>query len=297
MGKGFMSLLRERYLDLLGALFICGALSISPVLSAEEIANPPKVKTWCEQITPRLPKITLKNCQRSQLKTSNARSVKGLSLMVRDFAGEAGHKAPLRVLLIGGIHGDEQSAAAIVFKWMDILQKSGAPEFRWKVAPVLNPDGLLAEKPTRVNANGVDLNRNFPTPNWNPEALRYWEKKTKSDPRRYPGKTPISEPESRWVFETIRSYQPNVIISVHAPFGVLDLDGSAKPPQRFGRLIFSRVGVYPGSLGNYSGVHQDIPVLTIELPSATRLPADAEVNRIWQDMQIWIRKNVVARKA
>jgi murein tripeptide amidase MpaA len=30
--------------------------------------------------------------------------------------------------------------------------------------PVLNPDGMLAAKPRRVNANGVDLNRNFPTP-------------------------------------------------------------------------------------------------------------------------------------
>ena len=148
-----------------------------------------------------------------------------------------------------------------------------------------------------MNARGVDLNRNFPTPNWDKEALQYWAQKTKSDPRRYPGKKPISEPESLWVFNTIKSYKPDVIISVHAPFGVLDLDGPAQPPTRFGRLHFSRVGVYPGSLGNYSGLHQDIPVLTIELPHALNMPNQAEIARIWQDMQGWIRNNVAVRKS
>lgn len=67
-----------------------------------------------------------------------------------------------------------------------------------------------------------------------------------------------------------------------APFCVLDFDGPAKPPQRFGRLIFNRVGVYPGSLGNYSGLHKSIPVITIALPNAGSMPPDAEVRRIWR---------------
>ena len=104
----------------------------------------------------------------------------------------------------------------------------------------------------------------------------------------------ISEPESRWVYDTIEKFKPDVIISVHAPFGVLDLDGPAKPPKSFGRLWYNRVGVYPGSLGNYSGMHKNIPVVTIELPNALRMPPDAEVQRIWLDMQSWIRRNVPA---
>jgi hypothetical protein len=216
--------------------------------------------------------------------------------MMRDFNANVRQKQVMRVLLIGGIHGDEQTASSIVFKWLEMMQKTGVQEFHWRVAPIVNPDGLLADKPQRMNAHGIDLNRNFPTPNWEVEAPAYWEKKTKSDPRRFPGKTPVSEPESRWVFDTIKSFKPHVIISVHAPFGVLDLDGPAEPPRRFGRLLFNRVGVYPGSLGNYSGVHQEIPVLTIELPNATKMPVDAEVVRIWQDMQGWIRNNVPVRK-
>ncbi|MFZ6800747.1 DUF2817 domain-containing protein [Undibacterium sp. Di24W] len=249
---------------------------------------------WCKRVTPRLPKVSLADCRGAKLVSSGVSSVDGLALMTRDFGSEAKRKSPVRILLIGGIHGDEHTASSVVFKWMETLQKNRPQEFQWKVAPIVNPDGLLARK--RVNAHGVDLNRNFPTPDWDKEARAYWEKKTKSDPRRFPGNAPISEPESRWIFETIKSYKPHVIVSVHAPFGVLDLDGPAKPPRRFGRLLYNRVGVYPGSLGNYGGMHQDIPVLTIELPHALKMPLDVEVTRIWQDMQVWIRNNIPGRK-
>ncbi len=257
------------------------------------------INDWCKQITPRLPKVSLNECRFSNLIPSGGKSIKGLPLMNRDIAADPRAKQVTRVLLIGGIHGDEKTATAVVFKWLASMQKSGVREFQWKVAPLVNPDGLLAgslsSKATRVNARGVDLNRNFPTPNWEKEALQYWKVKTKSDPRRYPGKAPISEPESKWIFNTIKSFQPDVIISVHAPFGVLDLDGPAEPPTRFGRLHFNRVGVYPGSLGNYSGMHQEILVLTIELPHALNMPSPTEIARIWQDMQGWIRNNVAVR--
>lgn len=251
-----------------------------------------KLQEWCNQVVPRLPTISKQACILSKLATTGTTSIKNVPIMVRDFKADSRRKKAVRVLLIGGIHGDEQTASSIVFKWIDMMHKTGAQEFNWKVVPILNPDGLLAKKPSRMNANGIDLNRNFPTPNWEVEAIEYWVKKTKSDPRRFPGKTAISEPESYWVYKAIKEYKPHVIISVHAPFGVLDLDGPANPPTQFGRLLFNRVGVYPGSLGNYSGIHQKIPVLTIELPHALTMPSNAEVIRIWQDMQGWIRNNL-----
>ncbi|MBC3881035.1 DUF2817 domain-containing protein [Undibacterium sp. LX40W] len=275
------------------ASFAIAAESAEPLEAASIPANP-ALADWCKRVTPRLPKVSLADCRAAKLNATGVNSVDGLALMLRDFPAESKRKHPVRILLIGGIHGDEHTASSIVFKWMEVLQKNRPQEFQWKVAPIVNPDGLLARK--RVNARGVDLNRNFPTPDWDKEARAYWEKKTKSDPRRFPGNAPISEPESRWVFDTIKTYKPHVIISVHAPFGVLDLDGPAKPPRRFGRLVYNRVGVYPGSLGNYSGMHQEIPVLTIELPHALKMPVDVEVNRIWQDMQVWIRNNISSRK-
>lgn len=256
--------------------------------------TPVKAMDWCTQLAARLPKVTAGDCRNSQLTPTGSRSLNGFPILSKDFGADPKFKEPIKILLLGGIHGDEQTAAAIVFKWLEKIQKNRVQEFAWKVVPILNPDGLLAAKPRRVNARGVDLNRNFPTPNWQQDAPRYWAKTTRSDPRRYPGKAPISEPESRWVYDTIENFKPDVIISVHAPFGVLDLDGPAKPPKRFGRLWYNRVGVYPGSLGNYSGLHKDIPVVTIELPNATLMPPEAEVQRIWHDMQGWIRRNVPA---
>ncbi|MCH8617596.1 M14 family zinc carboxypeptidase [Undibacterium sp. TS12] len=272
---------------------MAGLMAIPSAWSASAPAKFKTVTDWCTPLVTRLPKVSLNDCKNSKLTPTGANSLNGFPVLYRDLHSDSRHPQAIRVLLLGGIHGDEQTASSIVFKWMESMQKAPL-EFNWRVAPVVNPDGLLAAQPKRVNARGIDLNRNFPTPNWQKEAPAYWARVTRSDPRRYPGKAPISEPESRWVYDTIEKYKPDVIISVHAPFGVLDFDGPATPPNRFGRLIYNRVGVYPGSLGNYSGLHKDIPVVTIELPNATQMPPDVEVQRIWQDMQNWIRQNVAA---
>lgn len=260
-----------------------------------QAATPAQQAEWCKRLVPRLPDVSVAMCQQSALLPTGAVSRKGFPILMRTFAATkpGKHGTPVRVLLLGGIHGDELTAAAIVFHWMQWMQIAPAQEFQWHVAPVLNPDGLLAPRPQRVNASGVDLNRNFPTPGWEQDAKRYWMKTTGSDPRRFPGQSPLSEPESRWLNDEIERFQPHAIISVHAPFGVLDFDGpKAKAPRRFGKLYYSRVGVYPGSLGNYGGMHKDVPVITIELPNALAMPSKAETRRIWQDMLAWIARSL-----
>lgn len=254
------------------------------------------VADWCQPLSKRLPGVSLGDCRNSLLVPTGVKSRQGFPILMRDIAapGPASGKNALRILLLGGIHGDEMTASALVFEWMQWMHHAEAVNFHWKVAPIVNPDGLLAAKPQRMNANGVDLNRNFPTPGWREQAPRYWAQATGSDPRRFPGTAPLSEPESRWVHDEIERFHPHVIISVHAPFGVLDFDGPAPAPRQFGRLMFNPVGVYPGSLGNYSGVHKNVPVITIELPNAQAMPSDAEARRIWQDMLSWIRRNVPA---
>ena len=252
------------------------------------------VTDWCSRLAPRLPGVSVSACRASNLKPSGGSSTNGFPLLVRQIkpAVQVTSDGPIRVMLLGGIHGDELTASAVVFKWLQQMQVPHAREFVWDVVPVVNPDGLLAASPSRMNAHGVDLNRNFPTPDWLREAPRYWIKTTASDPRRFPGKAPLSEPETRWLNAEIDRFKPQVIISVHAPFGVLDFDGPAPEPEHFGRLQFNRVGVYPGSLGNYSGRQRQIPVITIELPNAQAMPPDLEVQRIWRDMLGWIKLNV-----
>ncbi|WP_025916110.1 M14 family murein peptide amidase A [Herminiimonas sp. CN] len=280
----------------------CIAVGLA-LLGLSGAASPAQAETapdWCQRLSNRLHSVSLASCLNSGLLPTGVKSHKGFPILARDIAPANSKNAskaapPLRILLIGGIHGDELTSVSIVFRWLQWAQMPPAQMFRWKIVPVVNPDGLLATKPSRVNAHGVDLNRNFPTPNWQAEAPRYWAQTTRSDPRRFPGTAPLSEPESRWVQKEIERFRPQLIVSVHAPFGVLDFDGAEKPPQRFGHLIYNRVGIYPGSLGNYGGLHKNIPVITIELPNARAMPPDAEVQRIWQDMLDWIQRNLPAQ--
>lgn len=273
---------------------LSAALSCTAVLAANAVIRTAPPADWCARLVPRLPGVSKAECQRSALVPTGASSLKGFPILLRDIPTKNG-KDPLRVLLLGGIHGDEMTASSIVFQWMQWTNAAPASDFHWRIVPVVNPDGMLAPKPQRGNAHGVDLNRNFPTPNWMQDAPKYWAVRTGKDPRRYPGSAPLSEPETRWLNSEIERFQPHVIISVHAPYGVLDFDGHVKPPDRFGRLWFNPVGVFPGSLGNYGGVHKNVPVITIELPNARTMPTDAEVQRIWSDMLRWIENNVAKK--
>ena len=240
----------------------------------------------CGELVTTLPNVRRELCESARL-VPVARSVRNRLIYARDIVPT---QPGLRVLVVGAIHGDELSSAAVALHWIRLAGQPPADtpqSIHWRFVPVLNPDGVLARPPTRVNANGVDLNRNFPTPNWQRDARIYWEKRTSRDPRRWPGPQPLSEPESRFLHEQMRSFNPQLIVSIHAPYGVLDFDGPSVPPSRLGRLYLDQVGIFPGSLGNYGGVHKGIPVVTVELPNSLRTPLDAEMRQMWLDLLRW----------
>ena len=241
----------------------------------------------CADFVPKFPNVKASLCDAAKLTDMQARSVQGRTIWGRDVMAD---DAQLRVLVIGGIHGDEMSSSALVLHWIALASQPPADikmPVHWRFVPALNPDGLFARPAHRTNASGVDLNRNFPTPNWARDASNYWEKRTRKDPRRWPGYKPLSEPESRFLVAQIDGFKPNLIVSVHAPYGVLDFDGPSVPPSKLGRLYLDQVGIFPGSLGNYAGVHKGVPVVTIELPYAVRTPQDAEMRQMWLDLMRW----------
>lgn len=284
---------KERLLLMYVALFVFSILFAALAMPAAAMPAMSQAE-WCKRLGARLASVTMPLCERSGLAPTGALSHNGFPILMRSVpALKSSHDAkPLRILLLGGIHGDELTSVSVVFQWLDLIDTVAARQFHWHIAPVLNPDGLLAAKPQRMNARGVDLNRNFPTPGWAQDAKAYWAKMARSDPRRFPGEAPLSEPESRWLYEEMERFQPDLVISVHAPFGIIDFDGPRNPPRRFGRLYLNRLGVYPGSLGNYGGMHKNVPVITIELPNAMSMPPKAEVQRIWRDMLAWIERSV-----
>ena len=78
------------------------------------------------------------------------------------------------------------------------------PPPTWSSVPNLDPDGHAAG--TRLNGDGVDLNRNFAA-SWRPIGRP-------GDPQ-YSGPRPFSEPESRLAARLIRAVDPRVTIWFH----------------------------------------------------------------------------------
>jgi len=252
------------------------------------IAISPYGARACTDFYTKIPDVSAALCQAARLQPSGARSVQGRAILVSDLAPAAAQR---RVLVVATMHGDELSAASVALHWLQMAQASPV-QTHWRFIPVLNPDGLARRKPWRMNAHGVDLNRNFPTPNWQRETKVYWEQRTRKDPRRWPGPSPLSEPEARYLYDEIGRFDPQVIVSIHAPYGVLDFDGPVLPPTRLGRLYLDQVGVFPGSLGNYSGLQRGIPVVTVELPNALRTPSSEEMAKMWRDLSLWMDKTL-----
>jgi len=281
---------------LITLLFLICRPAFSNGLTISDII-PDHAEQACVDISNKLASVTLDECTQRKLQTSNHVSFKQRPLLIKEYPPLLNKRKPqAKILLLGGIHGDEYSSVTIMFKWMRILDKYHSGLFHWKVAPLVNPDGLLQKKSQRMNANGVDLNRNFPNISKPHASLEYWKTRAYSDARRYPGPAPTSEPESQWIVKLIKEFKPDVIVAVHAPFGIVDFDGPPKPPSSLGSLHLKLLGTYPGSLGNYAGIQQKIPVVTVELPHAGIMPSNREVNRIWIDLIKWLRNHTPVKK-
>ena len=165
-------------------------------------------------------------------------------------------------VIFGGFHGNERLGAELVFRFAEYLYREQLPaDARVILVPVVNPDGLVAG--TRSNAGRVDVNRNFPTANWQPyDGSR----------QNYHGPSPASEPETRAVMALLDKYHPRKIVSVHTPLEVVNYDGPGQAlaeamARHNGYPVKADIGYpTPGSFGTYAGVEKQIPVITLELP-------------------------------
>ena len=261
-------------------------IELEAKLSAE--LDNKKVLELCTKVGTKLGSVDIKDCIVQDLKASGFWTDEGNALAYKDYLPIENKKTLGRVLVIGGIHGDEYSSVSIMFKWMKILNRHHSGIIHWKFIPVSNPDGLFQRPATRTNSNGIDLNRNFPSSDWNELALDYWRDRAYSAKRRYPGKQAASETEIQWLVKTIDEFNPNIVVSIHAPYELLDYDGPDNPPTRIGNLYLSQLGIFPGSLGNYGGVDLQKPIVTLELPSAGIMPSNKEINTMWRDLVRWL---------
>lgn len=169
------------------------------------------------------------------------------------------------VLIIGVTHGDEPQGKFLIDNYIRKLKEDYVfPRTNLKnrlvFIPCLNPDGL--ELKTRANSNEIDINRNFPTKNWvrEPFASEY-----------FGGEAPFSEIETKFVVEILEELHPDIILTLHAPYKVVNYDGPAEEiAKRISEIINYPVQgdigyPTPGSLGNYAGIERNIPIITLEL--------------------------------
>ncbi len=209
--------------------------------------------------------------------TKKCQSVTGSPIYHYDKKGQ--NDKSKNILVISLIHGDETHAGAVGRYWMERIHDIEVRN-NWRIIPVANPDGV--NKKTRSNANGVDLNRNFPTRDWDKEATKYWKEKSQGSLRKFPGEKSASEPEVNCLMEHIKDYKPEFVISVHTPLNVLDFDGPHVKSPKYDYLPWKRLGNFPGSLGRYLWVEQNTPVLTVELKNI--LPAQKALFDQLQDV-------------
>ena len=159
-----------------------------------------------------------------------------------------------KVLVIGCMHGDEPQGEYLINEYL----KNNA-DTKLLLIPCLNPDGVKAQ--TRVNSNGVDLNRNFPTKNWELTEKNNF----------YGGNEPASEIETRFLINVIDEFKPELILTLHAPYKVVNYDGNAldianKISEIIKYPIEASIGYpTPGSFGTWAGIERNIPTITLEL--------------------------------
>ncbi len=247
-------------------LVLLSALSFaSPEMPQAKAETPPSVSKFCYDRLSSLPgkfdKDALKEICSKVVVLDSCHSENGSPIFYYERKG-TDTSSGKRILSISLIHGDEHPSGSVNRAWMIRLSHI-KPRNTWRVIPIVNPDGMAAM--TRYNNRGVDLNRNFPSHDWDRLAQKYWRIKTHKDKRRYPGQVAGSEKETQCIMKQIADFKPNFIISVHTPLGVLDFDGPKVHPPNFRPLPWYGIGTYPGSLGRYMWVDHKVPVLTVEL--------------------------------
>lgn len=193
-------------------------------------------------------------------------SIEGRPILARTVGSGA-----RRILLVGSIHGDEPWGRLALERLIasesgSFLACGGQDGPTLRIILDVNPDGTAADM--RTNIRGIDLNRNFPARNFTPHTSR--------------GATPLSEPESAVLFDELHSFNPDVVIVLHAirrgdPF--VNFDGPAGYlAERFAEAasltdprwtVRPEMGyATPGSLGSFVGKDRGVPILTVEFARA-----------------------------
>jgi murein peptide amidase A len=169
--------------------------------------------------------------------------------------------APVHVLVVGDVHGNEPAGEAIVAR----LKRARLSGVAFWLVRTANPDGRARD--TRQNARGVDLNRNFPYRWAGARPGTY-----------FPGPRAASEPETRALMRLVRRVRPQLAIYYHQHMGITvrSRAGDVAVERDYAR----RTGLPLRSLPNYHGTavsweNREVPGGTAFVVELRAGPADA----------------------
>jgi protein MpaA len=177
-------------------------------------------------------------------------------------------QAPVTVLVVGDVHGNEPAGEAIV----QALRQADVDGVQFWLVRTANPDGRADD--TRHNARGVDLNRNFPY-RWKPGAKGTF----------YPGPRAGSEPETKALMTFVRRIRPQLGIYYHQHLGItvrargVDTDVQRDYARRTG-LPLRRLPNYHGTaIGWQNNLIKDGTAFVVEL-KAGAAPVQRHVDAV-----------------
>lgn len=112
----------------------------------------------------------------------------------------------IKILMWSQMHGNESTTTKGLLDFMNLLHKDEEigtailKQFQFFIVPILNPDG--AEVYTRVNANDVDLNRDFQN---------------------------LSQPESQLLMQCFTDFKPDFCFNLHDQRTIFGVGTTGKP--------------------------------------------------------------------
>jgi protein MpaA len=218
-------------------------------------------------------------------------SVQGRPLTAYEFGSNLDSNM---VLFIANMEGNEQNSANLLTQWIpDIDANPGKiPSGRTVVViPHINPDGYVAD--TRLNAAGIDLNRNFPANNWSEQVTEPLGNGVVTNDG---GPYPLSAPESQALASFYEAHKPMLTLTMHSHGGIVEAndagnsdalgatyaslaDYKAIPTYKIGNFFdYTTTGAFEDWANN----KLNLPVLEVELESPTNDEYSRNLPALWE---------------
>lgn len=222
-----------------------------------------------------------------QVAFSIGTSVRGRSIMAYRFG-----TGPSKIVYVGGMHGTEKSSVHTLQGWIDYLELNAEklPANRSIIViPNHSPDSYAASR--RTNMNNVDLNRNFPSNDWQTAVQMPGNQFLPNGG----GMTPLDQPESAALASFIQSQNPRLVLTYHAVARVIisnDAGDSVALAQQYagdtgysfstgadshGEFEYATTGEFEDWLSDKEG----IPAILVELSSMTSNQFSSHRNAMW----------------